>query len=104
MLASSSIATLLRTVTTRNNLRAMSTRALSSFPVAVKVSQNEIKNSNLSWKNLEIAVRSLHRDGLVVLEDVIEHTKLDRLNTKMVKDAQYLQSLGDAGPFNYNKG
>jgi hypothetical protein len=41
---------------------------------------------------------------LIVLEDVIEHEKLDFLNEKMVTDATYLQSLGDKGPYNYNKG
>jgi hypothetical protein len=43
-------------------------------------------------------------DGLVVLEDVIEHSKLDFLNEKMVSDALSLQGLGDKGPYNYNRG
>lgn len=58
----------------------------------------------MSWKNLELATRAFHRDGLVVLEDVIDHAKLDYLNEKMVEDARTLQSLGDASPYNYNKG
>jgi hypothetical protein len=58
----------------------------------------------LGWHNLELATRALHRDGLVVLQDVIEHSKLDHLNTTMIEDALKLQALGDAGPFNYNKG
>ncbi|KAJ2956944.1 hypothetical protein NQZ79_g7295 [Umbelopsis isabellina] len=77
---------------------------LPSLPIAIKVSPQEVASGSLNLKNLELATRSLHRDGLVVLEDVIEHAKLDRLNEKMVKDALFLQSAGDASPFNYNKG
>lgn len=62
-----------------------------------------MSSGSLSWKNLELATRSLHRDGLVVLEDVIDHAKLDFLNQQMVVDAQILQSAGDV-PYNYNKG
>ncbi|KAL1642488.1 hypothetical protein SLS61_009703 [Didymella pomorum] len=54
-------------------------------------------------RNLEIATRALARDGLVVLEDLIDFESLDRLNDKMVQDAYHLQSLKDS-PFNYNKG
>ncbi|KAF4817933.1 Kanamycin B dioxygenase [Colletotrichum siamense] len=58
----------------------------------------------LAPRNLELAVRHLHADGLVVVEDVVPHKDLDALNEKMVKDARYLQSLGEKGPFNYNLG
>jgi hypothetical protein len=79
-------------------------RSLSSLPIAVKVSPQEVASDSLTWQNLELATRALHRDGLVVLEDVIDHAKLDRLNIKMAEDAHTLQSKGDASPFNYNKG
>ncbi len=79
-------------------------RRLSSLPICVKVSPHEVSRGTLSWKNLELATRAFHRDGLVVLEDVIDHAKLDYLNQKMVDDARTLQSLGDASPYNYNKG
>lgn len=46
----------------------------------------------------------MHEDGLVVVEDVVPHEHLDFLNRKMVHDAQVLQSRGENGPFNYNKG
>ena len=39
-----------------------------------------------------------------MLENVIDHSKLDVLNETMVKDAMILQSAGDKSPFNYNKG
>jgi ectoine hydroxylase-related dioxygenase (phytanoyl-CoA dioxygenase family) len=79
-------------------------RRLSSFPISVKVSPQEVSAKSLTWQNLELATRAIHRDGLVVLEDVIEHSKLDALNRKMVEDALKLQSAGDASPYNYNKG
>jgi len=83
---------------------ACSVRRLSSFPKAVCVSPEERQSNTLSWKNLELVTRALHHDGLVILEDVIPHDKLDFLNEKMVEDALFLQSAGDTMPFNYNKG
>ena len=77
---------------------------LPSTPIAVKVSAEEVKRKQLTWQNLERATRALHRDGLVVLENVIELEKLDTLNNLMITDAKSLQSLGDKMPFNFNKG
>lgn len=79
-------------------------RNLSSSPVTVLVTSEEVAARRLGWHNLEMATRALHRDGLVVLQDVIEHSKLGALNKTMVGDALKLQALGDDGPFNYNKG
>lgn len=96
----------------KSSLRALSPRQifpsvrrrLSSLPKAVLVSPVERQSGTLSWRNLELATRALQHDGIVVLEDAIPHAKLDFLNEKMVKDALFLQSAGDAIPFNYNKG
>jgi hypothetical protein len=79
-------------------------RKLSSLPKAVDVSPEEKSSGKLTWKNLELATRALHHDGVVVLENAISHAKLDFLNEKMVRDARTLQDMGDAGPYNYNKG
>lgn len=49
-------------------------------------------------------MRSLHRDGLVVIEDLIRHDVLDRLNEKMVQDAFILQARKEDSPYNYNRG
>jgi hypothetical protein len=76
---------------------------LSSSPISVVPSNAEIQNGLLNQRNLEIAVRALARDGLVVLENMVDHATLDRLNAKMVEDAYELQSRKDS-PFNYNKG
>ncbi|KAJ3556420.1 hypothetical protein NPX13_g10139 [Xylaria arbuscula] len=81
-------------------------RLLSSQrqPLVVRPSAEEIENKTLSERNLEIAVRGVHLDGLVVVEDVVPHKDLDHLNTKMVEDARILQARGEDGPFNYNVG
>jgi hypothetical protein len=82
----------------------VATTRLSPTPIAVAVSPEEVANGSLSWRNLELATRALHRDGLVVLENVISHDKLDALNKKMVADAHILASRGDDSPHNYHKG
>jgi hypothetical protein len=79
-------------------------RSMSSFPKIVQVSLAEKSSGALTWKNLELATRALHHDGLVVIENAVSHSKLDMLNERMVKDALILQSAGDASPYNYNKG
>lgn len=77
--------------------------SLSSTPISIKPSSNEIKNKVLDQRNLEIATRALVRDGLVVIEDMVPHDILDKLNSKMVSDAYELQAKKDS-PYNYNKG
>lgn len=77
---------------------------MSSFPTSISPSQEEIKRRQLTPQNLEIAIRSLYHDGLVVVEDAIPHDALDRLNGKMVEDAYALQSKEENSPFNYNPG
>lgn len=85
-------------------LRTMATMTKAAMPAVVRPSQSEIQNATLDARNLEMAVRHIHRDGLVVIEDVVPHDEIDKLNTTMVQDAKALQDLGDEGPFNYNLG
>lgn len=70
--------------------------SLPSTPISITVSATEKSNGRLTQCSLEIATRALLRDGLIVLEDVIDHTVLDRLNEKMVKDAYELQCRKDS--------
>jgi hypothetical protein len=72
--------------------------------VVVEPSALEIRNRALDDRNLEKAVRAVHEEGLVVIENVVPHDQLDILNEKMIRDARALQALGDKSPFNYNKG
>lgn len=78
-------------------------RILSSVPVSIPVPNPEVVSERLTLKNLELATRALHRDGLVVLEDVIDYLKLDALNENTVQDALVLQSAGDASLSKYNR-
>lgn len=84
--------------------RTFTRRMMSSFPTSVRPSQEEIKRRQLAPQNLEIAIRILYHDGLVVVENAIPHDALDRLNGKMVKDAYTLQSKKENSPYNYNPG
>ena len=70
---------------------------------SIKVSAGESKEGRLTERNLELAIRHLLQDGLVVVENVIEHDVLDKLNTKMVADARLLSGRGENSPYNYNK-
>lgn len=79
------------------------TPTLPSTPISIVPSASETKSGILGQRNVEIAIRALARDGLVVLEDMVDHAVLDRLNKKMVQDAYQLQARKDS-PFNYNKG
>lgn len=88
----------------RRGLPSLTRQPQPTQPLVIRPSEAEVRNKSLASRNLELAVRSLHVDGLVVVEDVVPHEDLDALNEKMVKDARYLQSLGDKGPFNYNQG
>jgi ectoine hydroxylase-related dioxygenase (phytanoyl-CoA dioxygenase family) len=76
----------------------------SSYPTSIRPSAAEIKNGQLTPQNLEIAIRSLYHDGLVVVENAVPHAALDRLNEKMVRDAYALQSRKENSPYNYNRG
>ncbi|KAH6887530.1 hypothetical protein B0T10DRAFT_538949 [Thelonectria olida] len=90
--------------TTTSGRRGFASLTPTPRPAIIRPSATEVKNLALSARNLEMAVRHMHQDGLVVVEDVVPHDHLDLLNDKMVQDANVLQARGDDGPFNYNKG
>jgi len=93
------------TTIVRNRARLpLGRRFVSTCPLTIKPSRDELSHGRLASRNLEKAVRSLHEDGLVVIENAIPHEDLDHLNTKMVQDALHLQSRGKDMPFNYNVG
>ncbi|KAF4997144.1 hypothetical protein FGRMN_4037 [Fusarium graminum] len=87
-----------------NCIRTFATVTQFPQPGVIQPSAQEVKNFTLDSRNLEKAVRHMHRDGLVVVEDVVPHQGIDLLNKKMIEDAHTLQARGDKGPFNYNKG
>ncbi|KAI3317514.1 hypothetical protein HD806DRAFT_367842 [Xylariaceae sp. AK1471] len=97
---------LLRTHLCLSRRSILQIRPLASqrLPQVVRPSAEEVQRKRLSERNLEIAVRGVHQDGLVIVEGVVPHEHLDHLNTKMVEDARLLQARGEDGPFNYNVG
>ncbi len=82
----------------------MGVRTASQQPFSIKASPEEVRDGRLTERHLEQAVRHILEDGLVVVENAVDHSVLDKLNEKMVEDAEYLRGLGEKGPFNYNRG
>ncbi|KAJ6084285.1 hypothetical protein N7486_011085 [Penicillium sp. IBT 16267x] len=72
------------------------------YPTAISPSRAEVNSGQLTPKNLELAIRSLFHDGLVVVTEVVPRDVLDRLNKKMIDDAQKLYARKENSPFNYN--
>lgn len=70
----------------------------------IKASPEEVRQGRLTEQHLELAVRHTLEDGLVVVENAIDHAVLDYLNEKMIEDAIVLRSRGKDSPFNYNQG
>ncbi|TFK46788.1 hypothetical protein OE88DRAFT_1637714 [Heliocybe sulcata] len=93
--------------TFRHARRFLATHApSSSFTPAVQSiqpSQDEITSGRLAPRNMQTALEALHEDGIIMLQDVVNHDNLDKLNARMTADAKYLASLTD-GPYNYNRG
>lgn len=83
--------------------RSYTTQA-ARLPTVITPSPQELSTKRLGPRNLEKAVRSIHNDGLVVVNGVASHADLDALNARMVSDARALQARGEDGPFNYNQG
>ena len=75
-----------------------------NVPVSITPSSEELDEGILTARNLEIAIRALHQDGLVIIRDVYHHEDLDKLNQVMVRDALKMAELGDAGPKNFHPG
>lgn len=75
----------------------------STEPVRISPTRSEVKAGKLSPQNLEVVIRALHEDGLIVVENVFDHMRLNKLNERMVKDAYELRARKDS-PYNYNKG
>ena len=94
----------IRCTTCPRSLQSTTSRTISTRVRSIHASRDEVCAGRLTERNLEQAVRSVIKDGLVVVEDAIAHHHLDELNTKMLEDSMYLSGLGEGSPFNYNKG
>jgi hypothetical protein len=78
--------------------------ATSSQPVAITPSAQEVAAGRLEARTVQKSLEALAHDGLVVVEDVVDHAAIDALNAVMVRDAAVLMARGKDGPFNYNLG
>lgn len=72
--------------------------------VGINPTRFEVKAGKLSPQNFEIAIRALHEDRLIVVENVFDHMKLSKLNERMVKDAYELQARKKNSPYNITEG
>jgi hypothetical protein len=75
-----------------------------NVPVSINPSSEELNEGKLTAQNLEIAIRALHQDGLIIICNVYRHEDLDKLNQVMVRDALKMSELGDEGPKNFHPG
>lgn len=58
--------------------------------VLIELTDEELKTKKMGSHNLQAAVEALHRDGLVVLKNAVDPAHLDKLNERMVPEAQEL--------------
>lgn len=79
-------------------------RSVSNQVHKIRTSRGEVQTGRLTERSLEEAVRSILQDGIVVIENVIDHDHLDKLNDRMVIDSIQLSNMGEKSPFNYNQG
>ncbi|WWC87480.1 uncharacterized protein L201_002370 [Kwoniella dendrophila CBS 6074] len=82
----------------------MATTAKSPSIVTLRLSEAERSTYRLSQRSLQTALEAMHRDGVLVIEDIVDKKAIDRLNERMKKDAITLMERGEDGPFNYNLG
>ncbi|KAI0124029.1 phytanoyl-CoA dioxygenase family protein [Xylariales sp. AK1849] len=58
--------------------------------VLVELTPEELSTKKIGSHNLQAAVEALHRDGLVVLTNAVDVDHLDKLNARMVPEAEEL--------------
>lgn len=57
-------------------------------PVQITLSPEELSTQQFESHNLQNAIEALHRDGLIVLKNAIDPNHLDKLNSRMVPEAE----------------
>jgi len=57
-------------------------------PVEVKPSPEEIAKGRFNDDNIKLFLAGMHRDGVVILKDVIDPAHLDKINEFMIKDTE----------------
>ncbi|KAI1609422.1 phytanoyl-CoA dioxygenase family protein [Exophiala viscosa] len=63
--------------------------------VQITLSPQELESKQISSHNLQKAIEALHRDGICAITNAIDPSHLDKLNERMVKEAQILYDNPD---------
>jgi len=58
--------------------------------VQLTLSPEELSSKQIGSHNLQKAVEALHRDGIVAITNAVDHGHINKLNSRMVKEAQVL--------------
>ncbi|KAK8046100.1 phytanoyl-CoA dioxygenase family protein [Apiospora saccharicola] len=58
----------------------------------IELTLDELTSKRMGSRHLQAAVEALHRDGMVVLSNAVDPAHLDKLNERMVPEAQELYS------------
>jgi hypothetical protein len=58
----------------------------------IKLTSEELATQTLSSHTLQAALEALHKDGILALENAVNTTHLDKLNARMIPEAQKLYS------------
>ncbi|KAJ1302005.1 hypothetical protein OPQ81_000840 [Rhizoctonia solani] len=100
----------MRTLLSRSKLLKLTCARNFATPVTtvpklriLKPSTSERAAGRLGPANLLLALETLHQDGIVGIEGVVDENHLDALNARMVPDAYTLRDMKDS-PYNYNRG
>ncbi|OAQ65127.1 phytanoyl- dioxygenase family protein [Pochonia chlamydosporia 170] len=56
----------------------------------IELTQDELKTKKIGSHHLQAAVEALHRDGIVALKNAVDMSHLDKLNARMVPEAERL--------------
>lgn len=58
----------------------------------IQLTWEELATKRLSSHNLQASLQALHQDGILAIENAVNTTHLDRLNERMIPEAQRLYS------------
>ncbi|KAI7968251.1 hypothetical protein EIK77_010421 [Talaromyces pinophilus] len=68
----------------------MATSTVQDDITTIHLTPHELSTKTLTSHNLQAAITALHNDGIVILNNAVETTHLDKLNARMVSEAQTL--------------
>lgn len=54
----------------------------------IQLTSEELATKRLSSHNLQASLQALHQDGILAIENAVNTTHLDRLNERMIPEAQ----------------